>query len=112
MERYRTVKTRFREHAEELFPIDHSLAHRTVSLPPRPAALFPEEVLERDHGQSWRHKVERRAPPAISPFDHRMTDVEVIADGCRVKPFDEWRKIPDRTADVPCVVVISEPHPV
>jgi hypothetical protein len=41
-----------------------------------------------------------------------MTRVEVVPDRCRVERFDEWRKIPDRAADVPRVVVIPEPHPV
>src|SRR5918995_6793375 len=111
MERHWTVDPRFREHGEEALPIDHALAHRAVPLPPRAAALFPEEVLERDHRQPRRHKVERRAPPSIAAFDHRMTDVEVIPDGCRVEPFDEGRKIPYGATDVPGVIVIPETHP-
>ena len=106
------MKTRFREHGEVPFPVDHALAHGAVPLLPRAAALFPEEVLERDHRQPRRHQVERRAPPAVSAFDHRMTDVEVIPDGCRVERLDEGRKIPDRATDVPRVVVIPEAHPV
>src|SRR2546428_10883658 len=112
MERRRTVKTRFREHDEEPFPIDHALAHGAVPLLPRAAALFPEEILERDHRQPRRHQVERRAPPTVSAFDHRMTDVEIIPDGCRVERLDEGGKIPDRATDVPRVVVIPEAHPV
>src|SRR5262245_20204840 len=41
-----------------------------------------------------------------------MPDVEVIPDGRRVEPFNEWGKIPDAAADVARVVVITEPHPV
>ena len=102
-----TVETRFREHAEESLPVDHAFAHRAVPLLPRAAALLPEEVLQRDHRQPRRDQVQRCAPPAVPPFDNRMTDVEVIPGGCRVERVDEGRKIPDRAAYIPCVVVIS-----
>jgi hypothetical protein len=112
MKRHWAVETRFREHAEEPFPIDHALAHGAVPLLPRAAIFFPEEVLERDHRQSRRHQVERCAPPSVSTFDDCMTGIEVIPDGCRIEPLDVRRKIPDRAADVPRVVVIPEAHPV
>src|SRR5687767_15390640 len=41
-----------------------------------------------------------------------MTHVEVIPDGSGVERLDERSKIPYRAANVPCMVVIADSHPV
>src|SRR5688500_18228546 len=95
MQLQRPCEARAFHHREELFEVDHAVAHRTPAGDPLAFRVFsPKEILEGEPTSVRQQQVRAMDPAAVTAFYSRVTDIVVCRDSVRVEALEQSVEVP------------------
>src|SRR5688572_21320273 len=94
----RTLKRPLSQYLEKIGPPYHSLAQRDPAGSPLASILFPNEIFDRNHFQSFGKAPEPQVPSIVTPLNGCLTWIEIEPDPPRIQTLENLPGVPQRSA--------------